>query len=171
MCSKEHEWDKVIPFILMAYRATSHSAATLTPNFLMFGRECHLPVHVVFPPPISDSDLSYHQYAAKLENRLAAASELARLQLMLNWDKMQSYAPVSRSLPQFSHGPTCPGFDPSTKPGYSPKLSSVWKGPFRLVAKISDLLYKIDFGGRKAGKVIHRSHIYQPQIREGLELV
>ena len=165
ICIKQDQWDKVVPFILMTYRATNHAATSLTHNLLMFGRECNIPLHVAFPPPINTVDLDYHQYANKLESRLQAASDLARAQLMMSWDTMQSYTPVSRNLMILDMDKPVLVYDPSVKKGYSAKLSNCWKGPFKLVQKVTDLLYKVDFGGRKALKVIHRTHIYQPPMR------
>lgn len=31
------DWDLMIPYAVMAYRATNHSATGLTPNIMMFG--------------------------------------------------------------------------------------------------------------------------------------
>lgn len=37
------DWDLMIPYAVMAYRATKHSATGFTPNFMMFGREVREP--------------------------------------------------------------------------------------------------------------------------------
>ena len=41
-------WDKVLPFAIMAYRATPHASTGLTPNMLVFGRECVTPADIMF---------------------------------------------------------------------------------------------------------------------------
>ncbi|KAL2103789.1 hypothetical protein ACEWY4_000657 [Coilia grayii] len=43
------DWDLMIPYAVMAYRSTRHSATSLTPNFMMFGREVCEPVDLLKP--------------------------------------------------------------------------------------------------------------------------
>lgn len=45
------DWDFMIPYAVIAYRATKHSVTGFTPNFMMFGREVSEPVDlkVLFP--------------------------------------------------------------------------------------------------------------------------
>ena len=46
------DWDVMIPYAVMAYRATKHSSTGLTPNMMLFGREITEPVDLVagLPP-------------------------------------------------------------------------------------------------------------------------
>uniref|UniRef100_A0A3P8TEZ0 Gypsy retrotransposon integrase-like protein 1 n=1 Tax=Amphiprion percula TaxID=161767 RepID=A0A3P8TEZ0_AMPPE len=46
------DWDLMIPYAVMAYRATKHSSTDLTPNMMLFGREITEPVDLVtgLPP-------------------------------------------------------------------------------------------------------------------------
>jgi hypothetical protein len=78
----------------------------------------------------------------KLQNRY-------RCQLQWQWQR-----PLDISRPVLV-------FDPVVPKGYSPKLASLWKGPYDIVRKISDLLYEIHFPQKKT-KILHRSHLYQP---------
>lgn len=55
------EWDFMIPYALMAYRATKHGVIGFTPNFMMFGREVSEPMDLVIgvpPLPLSMSSTS-----------------------------------------------------------------------------------------------------------------
>ena len=49
---EEHttDWDLHIPVLTAAYRATVHPSTGFTPNFMMFGRETTMPVHLPLSP-------------------------------------------------------------------------------------------------------------------------
>ena len=52
------EWDQLLDTVLMAYRATPHSATGFSPNMIMLGREVRLPA--VLSPPIDDKPVTDH---------------------------------------------------------------------------------------------------------------
>ena len=37
--SEKSDWDEHLPYVMMAYRATTHESTKFTPNLLMFGHE------------------------------------------------------------------------------------------------------------------------------------
>ncbi|KAL1254822.1 hypothetical protein QQF64_012883 [Cirrhinus molitorella] len=41
------EWDLMVPYAVMAYRATKHSSTGFTPNMMLFGREITEPIDLV----------------------------------------------------------------------------------------------------------------------------
>ena len=47
----QSDWDLQIPFVMAAYRATPHSSAGYSPNFMMFGRESAMPTEVAYGLP------------------------------------------------------------------------------------------------------------------------
>ena len=49
----QKDWDRWIPFLLMAYRSSVHETTKQTPACLMFGRELVLPIDLLYghPPP------------------------------------------------------------------------------------------------------------------------
>lgn len=49
------DWDLMIPYAVMVYRATKHSPIILTANMILFGREITEPIYLVVGlPPDSD---------------------------------------------------------------------------------------------------------------------
>ena len=44
---------------------------------------------------------------------------------------------------------------PQRKTGCSPKLTSYWRGPFQVVAKVSEVLYKVNCGRNGKEQVVH----------------
>ena len=50
-------------------------------------------------------------------------------------------------------------FDPSRKKGISAKLQSRWLGPYKIVGKLSDLLYKIQLTPNSKIKIVHHDRL------------
>lgn len=77
----------MIPYAVMAYRATKHSSTGLTPNMMLFGREITEPIDLVASLPPDTNDPNTHsQYAQQLRERLELSHQLARevLENLLN---------------------------------------------------------------------------------------
>jgi hypothetical protein len=146
----------------MYYRATVHASTGMTPALLMLGRQMNLPLDVVFPPPKCEN-ATPAEYADSVESRLRIASELARIHLLSSWEKMGKHSPVSRNVPSLDLTQPVLVFNPAVKKGYTPKLASFWKGPFKVADKVSNHLYRVDLGGRNGIKVVHRSNLFQPR--------
>jgi hypothetical protein len=47
----QRDWDRWIPFLLMAYRSSIHESTKQTPACLMFGREVKLPIDLLYGRP------------------------------------------------------------------------------------------------------------------------
>lgn len=74
-------WDKdlMIPYTVMAYRVTKHSATGFTPNYMMFGREISEPVDLVAGlPPDSDPAPPAPEYVLQMHERLELAHKITR---------------------------------------------------------------------------------------------
>ena len=85
-CEKEQKtWDRYLPQLMMAYRASQNSSTRLTPNRLMLGKEIVLPASLVtgHPSTCQDSELpdDEDQYVTLLREKLAKAHEISRRNL------------------------------------------------------------------------------------------
>ncbi|MGH0121890.1 UNVERIFIED_CONTAM: hypothetical protein FKN15_067186 [Acipenser sinensis] len=73
------DWDIMIPFALMAYRATKHSSTGITPNMMFLGREITEPIDLVAGrPPDDESYLTQPEYVVKLRQQMEQAHRIAR---------------------------------------------------------------------------------------------
>lgn len=71
------DWDLMIPYAVMAYRATKHSATGFTPNYMMFGREVSEPVDLVAGlPPDPDPATPVSEYVLQMRQRLELAHSI-----------------------------------------------------------------------------------------------
>ena len=62
-------------------------------------------------------------------------------------------------------------FFPNVKPGLTTKLECLWRGPFKVIVKITDVTYKINCGRKGKPQLIHvdRIRTKYPQILAGEE--
>lgn len=138
-------WDVVVPFFLMAYRATPNSTTKFSPYYLLHGREMPLPSADDINAKLPEAAQNLEQ-ATRLENlkhSLRTAYEIVRqnsrkahLKNKRNYDKKAK----SRD---FKTDDIVYLFCPAKKPGRCQKFRRVWQGPFKIVEKLSELNYRI----------------------------
>jgi hypothetical protein len=168
---KENNWDVLVPYVCMQYRASTHSATGCTPSLLMFGREMRIPLDVVYPPIVPSMYKDTEDYVDQLEDKLVKAAEFARRHLDAQFDLREKHcANYSRSALELDLQKPVYVFNPSVGKGRSPKFARNWKGPYQIIEKITDLLYRIQLPGRNQSKVIHRLHINQPKQQSKADL-
>ena len=49
--ANQKDWDKHLPYVMVAYRATQHKSSGVTPNLLMLNRELNYPLDLMVGPP------------------------------------------------------------------------------------------------------------------------
>ena len=80
----KHEWDELVPLILMSYRATPQASTGVTPNMMMLGRQTRLPVQAMYGTPLGpeeeETTVSEYmsEYMVALQGGLRAAYRHAR---------------------------------------------------------------------------------------------
>jgi hypothetical protein len=138
-------WDVVVPFFLMAYRATPNSTTKFSPYYLLHGREMPLPSadDINAKLPEAAQNLEQATRLANLKHSLRTAYEIVRqnsrkahLKNKRNYDKKAK----SRD---FKTDDIVYLFCPAKKPGRCQKFRRVWQGPFKIVEKLSELNYRI----------------------------
>ena len=76
----KHEWDELVPLILMSYRATPQASTGVTPNMMMLGRQTRLPVQAMYGTPLGpeEEETTVSEYMVALQGGLRAAYRHAR---------------------------------------------------------------------------------------------
>ena len=74
-------WDLAIPYVLAAYRASTHESIRMTPNFVTTGREVHAPVDLIYTPPETERPTCYASYADELIDQMRRTHTPVREQL------------------------------------------------------------------------------------------
>lgn len=158
---KQVDWDAQLPLLTSAYRTCEHAGTGFTPNFLMLGRETHTPLNLLVEGVTADeSSDSYGEFAWNLKQTLCDVHSIVRENLE-TWSSNQKRDYDTRlAQNNFSCGDLVYHKDDTKMKGLSPKLKGeMWKGPFVVTKKFSDILFEIKSHPRAKGKILHHNRL------------
>ena len=142
MDSNQRDWDEHLPFLLMAYRSATHETTGYSPVQMMLGRELKLPIDLLFGWQEKEPVQAAVEYTRTL-------SEFTNL-LELNYRKYDTLLECS----SLEAGDAAWLHNPQYEEGLSPKLQWPWEGPFSIIKKINDSVYRIQLGPKSKPKVV-----------------
>ena len=138
MEKEDAEWSRILPAIMMAYNSKVHSTTGVTPFCAYFGREMRMPIDLVITPPERDTVQNF------------VASIVKRYRQIYDYIRRKTAASIRRSAAGYMGAPRhykvgakvwylCP-----RKIGPRPaKHTDSWLGPYKVVKKVADVIYKI----------------------------
>lgn len=122
----------------------------------MFGLELRTPLELVFGPSPEPEipGVPVLEYLQKLQNRLQLVHEGARDRQGAASAKQKWVYDVHRNNRDFAAGYKVWVYSPKRKKGFSPKLHSLCHGPHGVLAKISDVVYRVKLGRQRRQTVV-----------------
>lgn len=150
----QRDWDEHLSIFLMAYRSAVHNTTGLTPARVLFGREIRLPCDLVFGSPREEGQ-EINDYADQLKEKLLAVHDVARGRIAIASDRMKTRYDVKANSAGFQEGDQVWLYNPLRKKGVSPKLTPSWEGPYSVIKRINDLVYRIQRSPKGKMKVVH----------------
>ena len=181
LCGEQDEWDLHLDCLAGAYRATPNESTRMTPNLLSIGREIRLPGELVFESNNSydgEEITSYGEYVDILKCRLQHAHELARKYMGVSSKRSKELYDSRVSFHKYEVGDIVWCLMETRTMVVSPKLESVFEGPFLIKQKLSemDFVLQLDKDGTK--RSVHHNKIkpyegndpprWVMQVRKGL---
>jgi hypothetical protein len=175
----QKDWDEHIPLLLMAYRTATHESTGLTPAKVMMGRELRVPLDFLMGIPSKKNYVKKLSYVEKLEESMDIAHSFARKRLRITTDRMKTRYNINATAVTLSVGTPVWLYRPQRKKGLSPNLSKPWVGPYVILKRINDLVYRIQLSNRSKPVVVHRNRLSEyvcenvPQVlsrEEGVEV-
>lgn len=151
----QRDWDLCLHYVLMAYRSTMHDTTNFSPNMLMLGREVTTPLDLMYEMPTEIKEIPAHQWVWIFRERLEKAHAIVRDYVKGEMLRQKKYHDVKVSWSSFKPGDMVYVYFPVRKSGCSPKLTSFWRGPYKVENKLSDVLYTVACGFREKSTVIH----------------
>jgi len=149
----QRDWDQHIPFFLLAYRSAVHESTGQTPASIVFGRQLRLPCDLQFGLK-PGTDVTGEDYVSQLRERLHETHERVRQRIGLASTKMKTFYDRQAAEGGYSTGDLVWLFNPKRRKGLSPKLQHAWEGPFEVVKRINDVIYRVKKPGGKR-RVVH----------------
>ena len=153
--TNQRNWDEVLPVLLMAFRSSKQESSNFSPCMMMLGREVDLPVDLIYPSPSSEPKMSGDEYVVNLQNCMHRVHELARASLVEAAQKQKRL--YDRKFSQYTYSKDdAVWLRVYVKPrGLSKKLQLRREGPFKIIQKISQLVFKIQKNKKASCKIVH----------------
>ena len=134
-------WERYLPMATLAYNSKCHSATGQTPFLVWMGREARLPIDIIVPTP--------HQRYETVEEHVQDV--LRRFHLMFSKIKEKNEAIYRRNAKLYSGkihdykmGDRVFYYTGRRVKGKPTKLTFGWLGPYKLVRKISDVIWVLE---------------------------
>ena len=156
------DWDLMIPYAVLAYRATRHSSTGLSPNMMLFGREVTEPIDLVAGlPPNSDDVTPLPDYVMQLRERLELSHQLARETLGRSAERAKRQYNKNICQVQYKVGDAVWHLIKGTKAVKNKvrKFLPSYEGPYFIVGLLDDLVYRIQKTQRSRVKVVHHDKL------------
>ncbi|GBM70035.1 Retrovirus-related Pol polyprotein from transposon 412 [Araneus ventricosus] len=146
--------DTHLPLFLLAYRSAEHEVTGLTPAEMLFGRTLRFPCDILFGRP-SETPSSPNEYMKNLEARLESIHAFARERIKLASERMKTRYDSRATHYHFKEGHLVWMYNPKRRRGLSPKLQQNWEGPYTVVKKLNNVVYRVQRSPNAKPKVIH----------------
>lgn len=153
----QRDWDVLVPFISFAYNSTSHESTKQSPFFLMYGRHPELPL-VLYAGPTGNYG-TLENYKEELLQRLSSAHDLARRMLANSAEYRKRIFDRKADAPKFAVGDVVCVSDSAGTAGLARKLQAKWRGPFRVVERLSTVTFRVKDLRTGQQNVVHANRL------------
>ncbi|GFW72825.1 retrovirus-related Pol polyprotein from transposon 412 [Trichonephila clavipes] len=150
----QQDWDKKLPFFLLAYRSAVHETNGYSPSQMLFGRDLRLPADLLFSRP-PDAPLVPEEYIKKLQARMEEMHHLPRERIGMASEKIKTRYDARATRQDFLEGDKVWLWNPKRRKGLSPKLQTNWEGPYKVLKRLNDVVVRIQKSPHSKTKVIH----------------
>src|SRR3981081_2953449 len=128
----------------------------------MIGRDLRGPVELVIPRPDQGAlGVEKSQYARELKERLESIHGKVRDQLNLGGLNVKSRYDKRADPVGFQPGEAGGLYNPRGKKGRTPKLVRPWEGPYRVVQRLTDVVYRIRLSPRTKVRTVNRFRLFK----------
>ena len=144
---------------MMAYRSSEHETTGLTPNMCMLGRETTCPLDLIYEMPPAIKEIPLNGKVWKLQERLESAHALVRENTVKGMRRQKCYHDENLSYEIYEVSDKVYVLFPVRRVGCTPKFTFYWRGPYQILGKLSDCLYKVDCGRERTIQVVHSDRL------------
>ncbi|XP_064399260.1 uncharacterized protein LOC135345747 [Halichondria panicea] len=154
------DWDKVIPYLLFAYREVPQSSTGFSPFELLYGRSVRGPLDIVREAWQTDKcdSVSIISYIMKMRDRLERATQVVKVNLDIAKQIQKTWYDQNSRQREFHQGDQVLVLLPTS----SNKLLAQWQGPYEVVKPIGKVDYLIHmYDRRKKRRIFHVNMLKQ----------
>ena len=141
------DWDKLLPYLLFAYREVPQSSTGFSPFELLYGRPIRGPLDILRESWEAEkkTDESVVSHILSIREKLEKMSELARQNLLSSQKAQKRWYDQTARERSFQPGDQVLILLPTT----ANKLTAEWQGPYRITKRVGEVDYKIHLHDRK----------------------
>ena len=150
----QRDWDKYLHLFMLAYRSAVQESTGQSPASIVMGRELRLPCDLMFGCPPAE-DVAGEDYGSRLRQRMNDIHERVRLNIQTASDRMKQTYDIRAAEGGFQPGDRVWLHNPQRRRGYSPKLQNSWEGPYTVMDRINDVIYRVQKPPRGKPRVVH----------------
>lgn len=138
------EWENHLRRLCLAYNTSINPTTGYSPFFLMFGWRVRMPIDIMYGTPDSDSAISnLPRYVANFRSNLITAYQNVREHMGHQLDCQKEFYDRKIHGQPFQPGDLVWLHSQHVKRGQAKKLHCPWTGPYRVVNRLSDAVYRI----------------------------
>ena len=164
----QSNWTQQLPYVMMAFRTSVQESTGYKPQFLVFGEEKNLPIDFQYPSPEQPNKTDVHQFVQQKRVDMQRAHEAARFHLQTAQLRRNALYNSKLHGPRYKPGDNVWLHSSVIPKRLSPKLSSPWKGPYKIVQCLNDVTYKIKITVNQEETIVHYDRIkpFVPRPKE-----
>ena len=148
------DWDRLLPYLLFAYREVPQASTGFSPFELVYGRNVRGPLDVLKEAWAANtrSSESVVSYVLMMQERREKLREIVRENLEDAQATQKEWYDRNARNREFQPGDQVLILLPTT----SNKLLAEWRGPYPVVRKVSNVTYEVKVtDGRKKNRIFH----------------
>ena len=149
---KGRDWDKLVPYILFAYREVPQASTGFSPFELLYGRNVRGPLDILresWEASKSEDD-NIVSYVLLTREKLTKMTELVQQNLAQAQERQKNWYDRNARVREFQPGDQILVLLPTA----TSKLLAQWQGPYEVVKRIGKVDYVIDMHDRRKRKRI-----------------
>ncbi|KAJ8910252.1 hypothetical protein NQ315_007474, partial [Exocentrus adspersus] len=141
----------------------------LTPASVVFGAELRLPIDLISDRLKKEEGVD--NYISHLQDRLKLTHAEVRQKMRVESDRMKTRYDLRANTGGFQVGEKVWLYNPKRTKRKSPKLQKSWEGPYIIVTRLNDVVYRIEKNPQANMNIVHIDRLtpYQePHLNEGV---
>ncbi|XP_064484714.1 uncharacterized protein LOC135396973 [Ornithodoros turicata] len=155
------DWESSLPGAMFALRSVPHETTGFSPAELVYGRELRSPMRLVREHWEGKSgDRTVVEYVLDLLQRLQDTREIAEANMRESQERAKTYYDRNARPRTYKEGDKVLVLRPTR----ANKLQVHWDGPFKVLRKLSDTTYMVEFRGRKKEVRTYHTNLMKPYI-------
>ncbi|CAC5379235.1 unnamed protein product [Mytilus coruscus] len=156
----QRDWDEYLDYLMMVYNSTPHQSTGFTPHHLVYGEEMRMPLDLLTEKlENNEENRLATEYAVTLEDNLRKAQRFARENLGVEAKRQKSIYDRNVKSKTYEVGDRVWRNQKKNIPGQKAKIARHWTGPWIIIEKMSDIIFRLKFSKNSNPVTVHGDNL------------